>query len=169
MSTFLKLVSGKIKQITAIVTSTGAPDAGKLVALDGAGRWDSSLMPVGFGAETKTIEASENLATGDFVNIHNSTGIKVRKADASNGRVAHGYVLAAVTSGQNATVYYGNINNQKSGLTIGVEYELSNTVPGGIAAVGTQTLTTGHISQKLGVATAATELLAEIQQEIEIA
>lgn len=165
---YVALVSGKLKEKTAIDTSAGAGDAGKIPALDSAGRLASSMMPAGFGAETKTIAASENLAAGDFVNIHVSAGLKVRKADASGGaaKKAHGYVLASVTSGQNATVYYGNINNSVSGFTAGDELFLSASVPG--AATTTVPTTAGHIVQRLGIATAATEILVELAQEVEI-
>jgi hypothetical protein len=166
---YVALVSGKLKEVAALVTSAGAGDANKIVALDGNGRLDSSVMPVGYGSETKTIAASENLAAGDFVNIHVSSGLKVRKADASGGaaKKAHGYVLASVTSGQNATVYYGNINNSVSGFTAGDELYLSASVPG--AATTTVPSTAGHIVQRLGVATATTEILVELAQEVEIA
>lgn len=165
---YVALVSGKLKEKTAIDTSAGAGDAGKIPALDGNGRLASSMMPAGFGAETKTIVASENLAAGDFVNVHNSSGLKVRKADASGGpgKKAHGFVLGAVTSGQNATVYYGNINNSVTGLTAGDELFLSAT-PG--VATATPPSTAGHIVQRLGVATATTEILVEIGQEVELA
>jgi hypothetical protein len=168
MAKYVALIAGKLKEVSGLSTSAGAGDAGKIPQLDGAGRLDSSMMPVGFGAETKTIVASENLAAGDFVNVHVSAGLKVRKADASGGpaKKAHGFVLAAVTSGQNATVYYGNINNAVSGFTAGDELFLSAT-PG--VATATPPSTAGHIVQRIGVATATTEILVEFGQEVEIA
>lgn len=169
MAKYLTNNAGKLKEVTASTSSAGAGDAGKIPALDGAGRLDSSMMPAGFGAEVVTITASENLAAGDFVNIHNSTGVKVRKADASGGpaKKAHGYVLAAVTSGNPATVYFGNVNTQVTGLTVGTEYYLSHSSAGGV--VSTPSTTGGHINQRVGVANAAGELLVEIGQEIELA
>jgi hypothetical protein len=167
MSKYIALVSGKLKEVLAIATSAGATDAGKLARLDGSGRFDNSLMPVGLGAETKVIQASENLAAGDFVNVHNSTGLRVRKADASNGRVAHGFVLSSVTSGQNATVYYGNLNTGVSGLTVGDELYLSGSTAGAVTA--TPPSTAGHSVQRLGVATGTTEMLVEIQTPVELA
>src|SRR5690606_35480393 len=65
-------------------TSAGAADAGKLAMLDANGRLDSTMMPVGIGADTASIQASEALAAGDFVNIHSSSGARVRKADAAS-------------------------------------------------------------------------------------
>lgn len=161
MAKYVALVSGKLKEVAPISSSAGAGDAAKIPQTDGTGRLDSSLMPAGFGAETKTITASEALSAGDYVNVHNSTGLKVRKADASSpSKQAHGFVLAAVSNGASATVYYGNINNVLTGLTVGDELYLSGTTPGGVTA--TPPSTAGHIVQRLGVATATTEMLVEI-------
>lgn len=167
MAKYIALITGKLKEVAGLVTSSGAADAGKIPELDGSGRLDSSMMPVGFGSETKVIQASENLAAGDFVNVFNSTGLRVRKADASNGRIAHGFVLNSVTSGQNATVYYGNLNTAVSGRTIGVEQYLSASTAG--AVVETPPTGSGHTVQRLGVATGATEMLVEIQTPVELA
>lgn len=166
---YLDLVSGKWKQILAIVTSAGAADGNKLVGTDSSGRIDSSVMPVGFGSETKVILASEALAAGDFVNIYSNAGVlSVRKADATNPlKEAHGFVLAAVASAANATVYYGNLNTAQTGMTIGVDQFLSNTTPG--RATATVPATSGHIVQQLGVANSATEMLVEIQPTIQLA
>ena len=56
---FLARVAGKTKQIFATTTSAGAADAGKIPALDGAGRFDMSMMPLGIGANTTQATASE--------------------------------------------------------------------------------------------------------------
>lgn len=37
-------------------------------------------MPVGISADLVNIEATEALSAGDFINIHNDTGAKIRKA-----------------------------------------------------------------------------------------
>ena len=135
-------------------TSAGAGDAGKLVALDASGKIDSTMMPVGIGADTSSIQASENLAAGDFVNIHNSAGARVRKADASTaGKEAHGFVLSAAANGAQATVYFEGTNTQVSGQTPGDVF-LSPGTPG----VGTSTAPTaaGQVVQKIGVAVSAT-------------
>ncbi len=165
---FITNNSGELKEVEGLVTSAGAGDAGKIPALDSDGRFNTSVMPSGFGAETKSITASENLAAGDFVNIHISSGLKVRKADASNpAKAADGFVLAAVTSAASATVYYGNLNTQLSGLTAGDKLFLSGSVPG--AVTSTPPTTAGYIVQRLGKATGTTEMLVEIQPAIELA
>lgn len=153
---FLALVAGKLKQIVASVTGT----ADAIPAGDASGRLDISWMPVGVGAETTSCLASENLASGDFVNLHLDSGvIKARKADATTaGKPAHGFVLAAVTSGNTATVYgTSNKNTGLTGLTIGSDYYLSTT-PGGVS-IDPGPATAGNLSQLLGRAESATALV----------
>ena len=165
---FLKLVNGVPTETEAKTTSAGAADAGKIPALDSAGRLDDSMMPVGIGADVKEIVASENLSAGDFINVYDNTGTPtVRKADASTtGKHAHGFVIEAVTSGNSATVYFENANTQVSGATAGDVY-LSDTTPGGFTS--TPPAGAGKIVQKLGVAVGATEINVEIGQHYVLA
>lgn len=136
-------------------TSAGAGDADKLVALDASGRIDSTMMPVGIGADTKSITTSEALAAGDLVNIHNSSGAKARKADATTaGKEAHGFVLSAYGSAVAATVYFEGTNTAVTGLTPGVQFlavtaGLSDETPPSAA---------GNVVQRVGLAVSATEL-----------
>jgi len=164
---FMTLTNGIQQLVAGITSSAGAGDADKLSATDSSGKLDSTFLPVGVGADTVSVEASENLAAGDFVNIHDSTGAKVRKADASNTRPAHGFVLASVTSGQNATVYLSGRNTGLSGLTIGARYHLSAATAG--TAVSTAPSASGNISQYLGTADSATSLQFEDNGYIDIA
>lgn len=164
----IQLSNGQLIEVEATVVSTGAPDSGKFVALGADGKLDNSVMPTGIGADTKTLVASENLAAGDLVNVWDDAGTeKVRKADASNGRRAHGYVLASVTATNNATVYFEDTITGLSGLTRGAMYYLS----GGTAGLATATApsTTGHIVQEVGVAVSATELSFEPARPITLA
>lgn len=165
---FLTMISGNFKEVEATTTSAGAGDAGKVPALDSAGKLDTSVMPVGIGADTKTIVASENLAAGDLVNVWNDTGtIKVRKADATSpSKRAHGFVLSSVSSAANATVYFEGTITGLSSLTLGGTYFLGTTAG---AATATATTTAGHIVQQVGVAISATELSFEPQQPVELA
>lgn len=147
--------AGTTTEKEAITTSAGAGDAGKVAGLDASGRWDSSMMPVGLGADTASITASEALAAGDLVNVWNSTGAKVRKADATvAGKEAHGFVLAAVLITAAATVYFEGTDTGVTGLTPGVQF-LSTTA-------GTSSSTppsgSGNVVQRVGFATAATAL-----------
>ena len=141
--------------LNATASSAGAGDAAKIVQLDGAGRIDSTMLPVGVGADVATIAAGENLAAGDFVNVYNDSGAKVRKADATtSGKEAHGFVLGAVTAGNNATVYFEGTNTGVTGLTPGVVF-LSATAG---VATGTAPSSSGNVVQRLGVAVSATAI-----------
>lgn len=152
--------------VNAKATSAGAGDAGKVVQLDGAGRIDATMMPVGIGADTAIIQASENLAAGDFVNVHNSAGARVRKADATTaGKEAHGFVLSAVSSAANATVYFEGTNTAVTGQTPGGVF-LATTAGG---ATGTAPSASGNVVQKLGVAISATAINFERGEPIVLA
>lgn len=166
----IHLVNNYPTEVEANTSSAGAGDAGKLVALDGSGLIDPSMMPVGIGADTATVAASENLTAGDYVNIWNDSGTpKVRKADASAasaGKRAHAFVLNNVTIGANATVYFEGKNTALTGLTPGTTYVLSDSTPGGVLALASAPSTAGYILQVLGDAISSTAISTEIGNPI---
>ena len=164
---YLSNNAGVITEVAASQTSAGAGDGGKLVALDDQGRIDNSMMPVGIGADTAVLVASEALTAGNWVNVWNDAGaFKVRKADATvAGKEAHGFVLAAVSNGANATVYFEGTNNQVSGQTPGTVF-LGTTAGAGQAAAPTAA---GQVVQRLGIAVSATAVNFEPQQHIVLA
>lgn len=136
-------------------TSAGAGDAGKVAALDSAGRLSSTMMPVGFGDDTTTLTASEALSAGDFVNIWNSTGAKMRKADATtSGKEAHGFVLAAVSNGASGAVYFEGTNTAVTGQTPGPVF-LATTAG---QATATAPSAAGQVVQRIGFAISATAI-----------
>lgn len=141
--------------LNGAAASAGAADAGKLAQLDSSGRLDTTMLPVGVGADTALIAASEALVAGDLVNIWNSSGAKVRKADpATAGKEAHGFVLTGFASGATATVYFEGTNTSVTGLTPGPQFlgatagKSTNVAPTG----------TGKVVQRVGFATSATTL-----------
>ena len=141
--------------VNSVTSSAGSGDTGKVVALDGSGKIDSTMMPTGVGADTAAITASEALSAGDLVNIHNSSGAKARKADATTaGKEAHGFVLASVSNGATATVYFEGTNTSVTSLTPGVYY--LSTTAGGVSA--TAPSSSGNVVQRVGFATSATAL-----------
>lgn len=150
----LRLIGGVITEVFGVQTSAGAANAGDIVALDDTGRIDNSLMPVGIGADTAVVGASEGLAAGDWINVWNDAGTaKVRKADATTaGKEAHGFVLASVSSGNPATVYFEGTNTQVTGQTPGAVY-LQTTAGAGAATVPSAS---GNVVQQIGVAVSAT-------------
>lgn len=164
---YVALVAGRLKQLAATIVSAGVANEGDLVALDAAGKLDNSVMPVGIGADTKSVVSSENLSAGDWVNIYNNAGTaNVRKADASDpAKFCNGFVLSAVTSPAAATVYLEGTNNQVSGQTPGLVF--LQTTPGTGGA--TVPSTAGQIVQQIGTAVSATEVSFEAQQPVEVA
>lgn len=160
---YLKNNSGQISEVEATVTSAGVGDAGKIVALDNSGKLDTTVMPTGIGAQTQAMVASETLTAGNLVNIWDDAGTrKARKADASNGRRAVGFVLSTFNSGTTATVYLDDSLTGLAGLTIGVPYYLGTN--GGVTAIAPSTA--GYISQDIGIAVDTTVISFEPQQPI---
>ena len=151
---YLAAVAGKQKEVYASVTST----ANAIVAADSTGRIDASMMPVGIGAEIVTAVASEAMSAGAFVNMYSNSGVlNARNADCTtNGKKAHGFVIAAVASGGTASVYtVSQVNTQLTGLVAGTDYFLSTI--GSISA--TPPSTAGNLVQQLGVAGSTTTLV----------
>ena len=166
---YVELTAGGIlSEKEATVISVGAGDAGKLVAVDGSGRIDNSVLPVGIGADTKSIVCSENLAAGDLCNVYNNIGTAtVRKADASGssaGKIANGFVLAAYNSAETALVYFEGSITGLSGLTPGTPMYLSGSTAG--LATATAPTASGHSVQYIGTAISATEISFEPGQPV---
>jgi len=142
--------------VNSKTSSAGAGDSGKLPALDGSGKLDNSFMPSGIGADTASITASEALSAGDLVNVWDSAGtFKVRKADAT-------------TAGKEAHGFV--LNAVSSGASATVYFESSNTGKTGLSP-GKQFLSTtaggctttapsgsGNVVQIVGIATSSTSM-----------
>ena len=140
----------------AIVSSSGAPDAGKMVRTGPTGVIDDSFLP---GSERITAVASEALTVDDLVNFWDDTGVaKMRKADASNNMPADGFVKVNVTIGNTATVY-GEGKLTGTGMTPGKTQFLSPTTPG--KWTETPPTTAGHLLQKVGRTANATTVVFE--------
>jgi hypothetical protein len=153
---YIRNLNGVLTEKQALVESLGSQSAGEIPALDPTGRLDQTLMPVGLGPDVAKLEADENLAAGDFVNVFNDAGTaKVRKADASTaGKQAHGYVLDSATSGNLATVFFEGHNTSVTGATPGTVF--LGTTAGSFQA--TAPSGSGQIVQRLGVAIAADDI-----------
>lgn len=152
--------SGPNQEVEATVSSSGAADAGKIIALDSNGQIDPTMIGT---SESLSMVASENLSAGDFVNFWNDTGtIKMRKATNTGiATRADGYVKAGVTSGNSGTVYRDNgLLTGLSSLTVGSRYFL------GTSGAVTTTIPTGSASivQPLGTAQTTTSLLVSIDE-----
>jgi hypothetical protein len=149
--------------VNSKTTSAGAGDSGKVVALDAAGRIDTTMMPTGIGADTSVITTSEILAAGDFVNLFDSAGAKVRKADATvAGKHAMGFVLAAFGAAVPATVYFEGSNTAVTGQTPGDVF-LGTTA--GLATAAAPSAA-GNVVQRIGFATSATSVNFQSQPPV---
>jgi hypothetical protein len=157
---YMKLESGKKALQAANDVSAGAADAGKIVALDSAGKIDPSMLT---DQDVSNLVAFENMAAGDYVNLFlDSAVIKARLADNSNDRPAHGYIDDTVTAAANVNVFFEGSNTNLSGLTIGARQFLG-TVGQTIEVPLDPTVVTGDIHQLLGISISATEINTDIQ------
>ena len=155
---FLKLdhTTGLYVETALVDSSSGAASAGKGVALDSSGHVALNILPTGVGPELVNLVASETLAAGDFVNIHDVSGTsKARKADATNAtKPANGFVKSGAVAAANVDVYLDGLNDVQTGKVAGTRYFLSAATPG--AATATIPNASGNLCQFLGVATSAT-------------
>lgn len=153
--------------VNSVTTSAGSGDSAKLVALDGAGKIDNTMMPVGVGADTASITASETIAAGALINLHVSSGDKVRNADASNGRRAQGFTLLGAASAAACVVYFEGRNTALTGRTTGATQYLSGSTPG--AMTETAPSTSGYLVQEVGIAVSSTTADFEAKAPITLA
>lgn len=161
---YLTLANGREVMKQSRVVSSGAASAGEIVALDSSGRLDVTVLPVGVGPDVTSLITTEALNAGDYVNIFNDVGVpKVRKADATNDRPAHGFVRDPHALSSTAVVYFEGPNDDKSGLTIGARYYLA--AGGGVTSTP-PSLPTSVIHQFVGIAVNATTINTDIDDEI---
>ena len=164
----LQLVNGITTQVEASITSVGAADSGKVVALDASGKIDSTMMPTGVAADVKSIIASEAIGAYKYVNIYNNAGVaNIRLADNSNNRPAHGYVKAAVAASASGVVFFESANDGLSALTPGSRYYLATV--GGVTLTPPTFAGGAQILQFLGIAISATEINTDIEEPITLA
>lgn len=158
---FLARIAGVTQQVLALVTSTGALDAGKIVATDSDGRISPTLMPVGIGANTVAALVKSAVSAGKFVSYIDDGGVlKIIPAD-NNTNIAEGYVIEDYAVDATATVYpLDGINSHLSGLTVGTDYFLGTGGDVTATPLDESDLDNkGKYSQLLGKAKSATELI----------
>lgn len=163
----IQLINGLLTEVEAKTSSVGVADADKIVALNAQGKVDISMLPTGIGPDVKILPATENLNAGNYVNIYDNAGTaSIRLADNSNDRPAHGFVKAAVVSGNNGTVYFEGPNDALSGLTPGARYYLGVS---GAATATPPASPAAQISQFVGIAISTTEINTDIDDEVKLA
>lgn len=159
---YLSFLSGRNREVSGVVVSSGAANDGDFPALDAAGKLDVSVMPSGIGVNTVSATATEALAANDLVNIHAGG---VRKADATTeGKEAHGFVKASVASAASATIYLpGDVITGLAGLTQGARYFLHTTAG---LTTATAPAATGNVAQLVGIANSTTSIMFEPEEPI---
>ena len=163
---YVAVVGNKRETIEATDSSTGVSEAGDIVALGTDGKINPNMLPPGAGPDLKNLEAFEALSAGDYVNIFDDGGTpKMRLADNSNGRPAHGFVLNSVSAAASENMYFEGANSALTGLTIGARYFLDTA--GGVTA--TAPTGSGELWQYLGIACSATEINTDIEDCITLA
>ena len=112
------------------------------------------------------VTASAAISAGQMVNLHSSSGLKVRAAQANAlSTRAHGWAPAAIANGDIGLIYLlQGLNQAVSGLTVAATYYLSSATPGGITT--TAPVAAGTISQEVGFALSATELMVTLGQRV---
>ena len=152
----------KFKDGTSIKTNQAPVTAVEhnVVVVSGNG---TSTNPIGTNTDTAIITTSEILSAGDWVNVWDSAGAKVRKASASTqGKEAHGFVLSSFGVGVSATVYFEGSNTAVTGQTAGVVF--LSVVDG--LGTSTSPAATGNVVQRIGFAVSTTSVNFDSQQPI---
>lgn len=164
----IHLVNGRLRQVEATVNSSGAVNAGDIVALDSSGRLDITVMPAGFGTDTVAIIASENLAAGSLVNVWDDSGApKARKADATSpGKETIGFVLESFNSDELATIFFEGTISGLSGLIPGTRYYTGTTAG---TVTSTPPTASGNVVQYVGIAISTTAISYEATDGIILA
>jgi len=160
--------TGRLRELLAAQSSTGAADANRIVALDADGLIDPSMIPASISNVVVVAEADEALGAGDVVHLFDDAGTtKVALASAeTTGEPAIGYVLDSWLAGENAVVFLSGLNDQVSGLTAGQRIYLGVTAGDSVTSPVTGA---DRIHQFLGRAIASTSYNFEPDDEIILA
>jgi hypothetical protein len=164
---YLKNDNGRKREVEAKTTSSGAGDAGKIVALNVRGKLDKSMFDE---VQQKVLVAGEALSSGNLVYVYDDAGtVKVKKAVADSvGHEADGFVLSSAALDENVLVFFeGTLAS--TGLTAGERYYLSAATAGGVVTSGALPTGSGEVIQFIGKAISTTEINFEPDEGIILA
>ena len=168
MAKFLSIISGAYEEIVALVASTGAADANKVVQTGADGKLDGSLIP---GTDVVVSTSAEALTGGDWTYV-NATGKIARASAAAGGHYATGFVKVNSAAAAPAVHWQEGQNTSLTALTPGSRVYLSATTPGGstqVAIDNTLTANAGKTHQYLGDAISATSVGFEGDDGVKLA
>lgn len=151
--------AGQYIEVTPNITSAGAGDSGKLIALNAAGAIDITAMPAGIGGNVQTMTASEAIAAGAAINVASSG--QVRNANATDAtKPCHGFSTGSISSAATGPIVLGSgINTSSSSLTAGAPVYLATTSG---AVTATAPAATGNLLQQVGFALSATSYVLNV-------
>ncbi len=135
---------------SAIASSTGASDAGKIVKLNESGLIDATML-----GSAPSATAGEAITSGDLVYLYNDSGtVKLAKADASAANGSKRAMAIAVTSGQSGSPVSYVTNGLATRTTHGygapgTQLYLSAAAPGDCASAPPSS--SGYLVQAVGV------------------
>jgi len=153
-------IDGVDVEVEALLTSSGAGDAGKLVGLDATGKFDPSVIP---GVNITTALAFEAISGGDLISFNDDGGTaKMRRANALTQLEAHGFCPQAVLISTTGRVIMENAILVVAGpLVTGTKLFLSDSTPGGFST--TPITSSGSYLQRVGVVKSATEIAIDFR------
>lgn len=94
------------------------------------------------------VKLTEDVNGGSMINLHNSGGLRARKANVSSNR-AHAYAVVKGITGDVIPVCMFGLCQSIAGLTAGTDYYLSNT---------SGLITSSVTAQRVGIALSSTAL-----------
>lgn len=157
---FLIRLNGETTQAAPITTTTGAADAGKIIATDASGRLALALLPEDIGTNKVTAKAGVALTAGKFVTLTNVSGVLTAVLATNATAPADGFVTKAAAINETVDIFpMDRPNDALTGLTIGTRYFLGT---GGDATATpldeALPANKGKISQELGKALTTTTM-----------
>lgn len=166
----LNTTTGRLEQQSATDVSTGASDAGKIVALGNDGLISPTMVSAAGSTSAISIIAHETLVAGDFVNLlYTAVQKRARKANATDTTLpAQGYVLDAISATASGLVYFDGLNTQVpqgTFTTADIGKRVFQSTTAGTVTL-TPPVTTGNLLQCLGVIVGVAGSLVTIDVEI---
>lgn len=160
--------TGIVTEVSAVQTSAGAGDAGKVIALDAAGKLATNMLPSGIGAEQVQVTWAEGVAANDLINVYlDGATWKGRKADGGTNKYrADGFAIASGEAAATGYVQMEGLITGLTGLSQGKLY-LNNTTAGTYQQ--TVPTGTGKLHQVVGRAISDSSYFFQSEEEIVLA
>lgn len=168
MAKYFDWIGAKWQQVVPILTSSGAPDSGKMAQTGANGKFHLSLMADGVVPDQKTGVSNGAITLNDLCYIETAGTIARATAASAGPHEAMGFATSTVITGVSVTIQDQGIMSGFTGLTPGARYFLSDVTPGGVL-IDPGPVGAGKIAQFIGYAMSATEINFEPDQPVWLA